>query len=116
MGEPFHEHGAFAAEDLPSILSKLDAAAAADRKLEQEIEIEREKRLRTGSYDAELRALEAEKEQADKTKHRENSVRLYQTDSAVAGHDSTSDQTSESGDVGAALKSLASAVRQTETL
>lgn len=78
LGEPFHEHGAFAAEDLPSILSKLDAAAAADRKLEQEIEIEREKRLRTGSYDAELRALEAEKEQADKTKHRENSVRLYQ--------------------------------------
>ena len=73
LGEPFHEHGAFAAEDLPSILSKLDAAAAADRKLEQEIEIEREKRLRTGSYDAELRALEA-----DKTKHRENSVRLYQ--------------------------------------
>ena len=64
LGEPFHEHGAF--------------AAAADRKLEQEIEIEREKRLRTGSYDAELRALEAEKEQADKTKHRENSVRLYQ--------------------------------------
>lgn len=42
LGEPFHEHGAFAAEDLPSILSKLDAAAAADRKLEQEIEIERE--------------------------------------------------------------------------
>ena len=76
LGEPFHEHGAFAAEDLPSILAKLDASA--DRKLEQEIEIEREKRLRTGSYDAELRALEAEKEQADKTKHRENSVRLYQ--------------------------------------
>ena len=49
LGEPFHEHGAFAAEDLPSILAKLDAAAAADRKLEQEIEIEREKRLRTGS-------------------------------------------------------------------
>ena len=43
LGEPFHEHGAFAAEDLPSILAKLDAAAAADRKLEQEIEIEREK-------------------------------------------------------------------------
>lgn len=42
LGEPFHEHGAFAAEDLPSILAKLDAAAAADRKLEQEIEIERE--------------------------------------------------------------------------
>ena len=54
LGEPFHEHGAFAAEDLPSILAKLDAVAAADRKLEQEIEIEREKRLR------------------------ENSVRLYQ--------------------------------------
>ena len=33
LGEPFHEHGAFAAEDLPSILAKLDAAAAADRKL-----------------------------------------------------------------------------------
>ena len=78
LGEPFHEHGAFAAEDLPSILAKLDAAAAADRKLEQEIEIEREKRLRTGSYDAELRALEAEKEQTDKTKHHENSVLLYQ--------------------------------------
>ena len=78
LGEPFHEHGAFAAEDLPSILAKLDAAAAADRKLEQEIEIERETRLRTGSYDAELRALEAEKEQTDKTKHHENSVRLYQ--------------------------------------
>ena len=56
LGEPFHEHGAFAAEDLPSILAKLDAAAAADRKLEQEIEIE----------------------QTDKTKHHENSVRLYQ--------------------------------------
>ena len=69
LGEPFHEHGAFAAEDLPSILAKLD---------EQEIEIEREKRLRTGSYDAELRALEVEKEQTDKTKHHENSVRLYQ--------------------------------------
>ena len=69
LGEPFHEHGAFAAEDLPSILAKLDAVAAADRKLEQEIEIERENRLR---------ALEAEKEQTDKTKHHENSVRLYQ--------------------------------------
>ena len=36
LGEPFHEHGAFAAEDLPSILAKLDAVAAADRKLEHE--------------------------------------------------------------------------------
>ena len=116
LGEPFHEHGAFAAEDLPSILAKLDAAAAADRKLEQEIEIEREKRLRTGSYDAELRALEAEKEQTDKTKHHENSVRLLPTDSSVTGHDPTSDQTSESCNVGTALKSSASAVHKTETL
>ena len=39
LGEPFHEHGAFAAEDLPSILAKLDAVAAADRKLEQELKL-----------------------------------------------------------------------------
>ena len=78
LEEPFHEQGAFAAEDLPEILEKLDEAAAADKKKEQELEAEREKRLRTGSYDAELRALEAEKEQAEKNKHREDAVRLYQ--------------------------------------
>ena len=66
LGEPFHEHGAFAAEDLPSILAKLDAAAAADRKLEQEIEIEREKRLRTGSYDLSFGRLRLKKNRLTK--------------------------------------------------
>ena len=78
IGEPFFTQGGFTAEDLPEILRKLDAAAEEDRRREAELEAERERRLREGSYEDEIRALEQEAEEKERRKHREDSVRLYQ--------------------------------------
>lgn len=69
INEPFRDEGAFAAEDLPDVLARLDAAAAEDKAKAAALEAERERRLREGTYDDEIRAREAD---------REDAVRLYQ--------------------------------------
>ena len=74
IGEPFFPEGGFAAVDLPDVLARLEAAAEEDRRKEEEFKVAREKRLREGSYEDEIRMLEEE----EKTKHREDNVRLYQ--------------------------------------
>lgn len=78
INEPFREEGAFAAEDLPDVSARLDAAAAEDKAKAAALEAERERRLREGSYDEEIRAREADREEEEKNKHREDAVRLYQ--------------------------------------
>ncbi len=78
INEPFHDKGGFMAEDLPDVLRRLDEAAAADKAKAAKLEEEREKRLREGSYENEIRMLEAEREDEEKKKNREDSIRLYQ--------------------------------------
>lgn len=78
IGEPFFPEGGFVAADLPDVLARLDAAAEEDRRKEEELKIAREKRLREGSYEDEIRMLEEEREDREKKKHQEDNVRLYQ--------------------------------------
>ncbi|WP_295477087.1 DUF1840 family protein [uncultured Sutterella sp.] len=78
INEPFRDEGAFAAEDLPDVLARLDAAAAEDKAKAAALEAERERRLREGTYDEEIRAREADREEEEKNRHREDAVRLYQ--------------------------------------
>lgn len=78
IGEPFFPEGGFAAEDLPDVLERLSAAAEADRRREAELKAERERRLREGSYEDEIRLLEQEREDEERKRHREDAVRLYQ--------------------------------------
>lgn len=78
IGEPFFPEGGFAAADLPDVLARLEAAAEEDRRKEEELKAAREKRLREGSYEDEIRMLEEEREDEEKKKHREDNVRLYQ--------------------------------------
>lgn len=78
INEPFRDEGAFAAEDLPDVLARLDAAAAEDKAKAAALEAERERRLREGTYDDEIRAREADREEEEKNRHREDAVRLYQ--------------------------------------
>lgn len=66
INEPFHDKGGFMAEDLPDVLRRLDEAAAADKAKAAKLEEEREKRLREGSYENEIRMLEAEREDEEK--------------------------------------------------
>ena len=78
-GEPWAPEGGFDAQRLPEVIAKLEAAIAAEKMRLAQAAKEREERLRSASYDEELRARaqEEEEERARKAAGKEI-VHLYQ--------------------------------------
>lgn len=71
--EPWRSEGAWAAEELPSVLARLNAVSERDKALYTERETEREEKLRTASFEEEERITEEEREAA-----RKEAVQLFQ--------------------------------------
>lgn len=69
IDQPWMEEGAFPVEDLPQILSLLEAASQQDKEYLAEIRAAREKKLREATYDEELKMLEEEKKRGAEKVH-----------------------------------------------
>ena len=69
IDQPWMEEGAFPVEDLPQILSLLEAASQQDKEHLAEIRAAREKKLREATYDEELKMLEEEKKRGAEKVH-----------------------------------------------
>lgn len=69
IDQPWVEEGAFPVEDLPQILSLLEAASQQDKEHLAEIRAAREKKLREATYDEELKMLEEEKKRGAEKVH-----------------------------------------------
>lgn len=69
IDQPWMEEGAFPVEDLPQILSLLEAASQKDKEHLAEIRAAREKKLREATYDEELKMLEEEKKRGAEKVH-----------------------------------------------
>lgn len=61
VNQPWMEEGAFPVEDLPRILSMLEAASQKDKEHLSEVRAAREKKMREATYDEELKMLEEDK-------------------------------------------------------
>ncbi len=75
LGRSWRTQGAFAADELPGLLEKLNDAERKDKERLAAIAAERERKLRASSYDEELRILEEEKQKA---KEEREKVNFYQ--------------------------------------
>lgn len=73
IGRPFAPEGAFAADELPEILEKIEESMRKDKEAEAADERAREEANRTSTYDPMREEIEAEEE-----KKRCERVRLYQ--------------------------------------